>query len=67
MVYEPNLQFCINTKSLQQITGDATYLIRFYIPSLNIPFEYECIFVNMMIDAQLYFHNKECEVIEAVY
>ena len=53
---------------LQTTTGNrCLYLVSFYTPSLNISFKFECIFVNMMIDAQLYFHNNECEVIEAIY
>jgi len=66
MVYKQSIA---TSKIFLQITtgNGCLYLVSFYTPSLNISFKFECIFVNMMIDAQLYFHNNECEVIEAIY
>ena len=70
VVFQDGVQKTIATSYilLQTTTGNrCLYPVSFYTPSLNISFKFECIFVNMMIDAQLYFHNNECEVIEAIY
>ena len=68
-IFQDGVKNIVTSRVLLQTTTGYKYLypVLFSTPSLNISFRFECIFANMMIDAQLYFHNNECEVIEAIY